>query len=51
MICCKNSKKKFEDGRKSEDKQVMLTDTGSRIESIDIESSEGSYKVISPEYK
>ena len=29
----------------------MLTATESRIESIDIESSEGPYKVIPPEYK
>ena len=35
----------------SEDKQIMLTDTGQRIESIDIESSKRPYKVIPPEYK
>ena len=32
----------------SEDKQIMLTDTGSRIESIAIDISERSYKVIPP---
>ena len=35
----------------SEDKQIMLTDAGSRIESVDIESSEVPYKVIPPEFK
>ena len=34
----------------SEDKQIILIDTGSRIESIDIESSEGPYKFMSLEY-
>ena len=35
----------------SEDQQNMLTDTGLRVESIDIESFERPYKVIPPEYK
>ena len=45
----KNSKKKLKMADDSEDKQIMLTDTGSRIESIDIESSKGPYKVIPPD--
>ena len=44
----KNKKKMAED---SEDKQRILTATGSMIGSIDVESSEGPYKVIPPEYK
>ena len=44
----KKQKKMAED---SEDKQIMLTATGSRIESIDIESSEGPYTVIPSKYK
>ena len=35
----------------SEDKQIMLTTTGSSTKSINIESSEGPYTVIPPEYK
>ena len=35
----------------SEDKKIIWTATGSRIESIDIESSEGLYKAIPHAYK
>ena len=35
----------------SEDKQIISTATGSKIESIDIEISEGPHKIIPPEYK
>ena len=35
----------------SEDNQIILTATGLSIESIDIESSEGTHTVIPSEYK
>ena len=51
IVCWKTFQEKLKMAEDSEDKQIMLTDIGSRIEYIDIDSSEGYYKVIPPEYK
>ena len=46
----KNISQWIADARYTGDKHIILKDTGSRKASIDIESSEGSYKVIPTDY-